>query len=168
MISGYVAIYLAWLGKWDDALSASERLVQEYPLFVVTHHARGMTLFYAGQHAEAASAFEKAIRMSPNNPENYQFQTLLAFALYCLEHYDAALSWAEEALRAVPIFAQALGIRAAALGQMGQPDATEAAVRFLDTFPNSTASGHCRNFRWRNPKDVNHYAEGLIKAGLPE
>jgi adenylate cyclase len=168
LIASYAAIILGWAGKWDDALAATERLLQDYPLLVTTYHARGLALFMAGQHSEAAATFETAIRMSPNNPENYQFQTLLAFALYCLGNYDAALSWSEEALRSVPIFAQALGIRTATLGQMGRSDASEAAARFLETFPNINVSRHCRSFRWRNSEDIDRYAQGLIKAGLPE
>jgi len=26
---------------------------------------------------------------------------------------------------------------------------------------------HLRNFRWKNPADIAHYRDGLLKAGIP-
>jgi hypothetical protein len=47
-------------------------------------------------------------------------------------------------------------------------EASRAAARFLEVFPDTTATRHCRNFRWRNQSDIDRYRDGLIKAGLPE
>jgi adenylate cyclase len=30
-----------------------------------------------------------------------------------------------------------------------------------------TVDRHLRNFRWKNPADIAHYREGLVKAGVP-
>ena len=166
--AGFLASTLIWSGKWDDALALSDRLVRDYPLLVKCRHIRASALFQAGEHRAATETYDVALRMSPNASDNYQYQTLNAFAHYCLENYPAALSWADEALRAVA-FPQALGIRAAALGQLGPTDESSlAAARFLEVFPDTTATRHCRNFRWRNQSDINRYRDGLIKAGLPE
>ena len=166
--AGFLASTLFWSGKWDDALALSDRLVRDYPLLVKCRLIRASALFQAGEHRAATETYDVALRMSPNASDNYQYQTLNAFAHYCLENYPAALSWADEALRAVA-FPQALGIRAAALGQLGPTDeASRAAARFLEVFPDTTATRHCRNFRWRNQSDIDRYRDGLIKAGLPE
>ncbi len=169
IIAAFLADTLSWTGKWDEALAQSARVVSDYPLLMHGHHTRGNAQFLAGEHVAAIASFEIGLRMGPSSPDNYQFQTLTAFAHYCLGNYGAALSWAEEALRAVPIFTQALGMRAAALGQLGQTDdAARAAERFLEVFPEITATRHCRNFRWRRQADIDHYRDGLVKAGLPE
>ena len=34
-------------------------------------------------------------------------------------------------------------------------------------FPGLTVERHLRNFRWKNPADIAHYREGLLKAGVP-
>ena len=37
----------------------------------------------------------------------------------------------------------------------------------LTNFPTLTVERHLRNFRWRNPADISHYRDGLLKAGVP-
>ena len=37
----------------------------------------------------------------------------------------------------------------------------------MNCFPTLTVERHLRNFRWKNPADVAHYREGLLKAGVP-
>jgi adenylate cyclase len=168
-IQAYMVSTLAWSGNWDDALALSERVANDYPFLAVCRHARGLALYQSGEHERAVGEFEKGIKVSPNDPENYQFQTLLAYCQYLRGSYVAALSWADEALRAVPNFAQALGIRAATLAQLERRIEASAAIgHFLEAFPGVTATRHCRGYRWREPEDIEHYRAGLIKAGLPE
>jgi hypothetical protein len=51
---------------------------------------------------------------------------------------------------------------------MGQADeAAKATQALLNGFPTVTVDRHLRNFRWRNPADIAHYREGLLKAGVP-
>jgi adenylate cyclase len=93
---------------------------------------------------------------------------LNAFSHYLLGQYDASLSWAREALYLNPNHLQVLSIRAAALAQSARPqEAAEAAAVLLGHFPGLTVERHLRNFRWKNPDDIAHYREGLLKAGVP-
>jgi adenylate cyclase len=85
-----------------------------------------------------------------------------------LRQYDASLSWAREASYLNPNHLQVLSVRAATLAQMGQADeASKAAQALLNAFPDVTVDRYLRNFRWRNPADIAHYREGLLKAGVP-
>ena len=85
-----------------------------------------------------------------------------------LRQYDASLSWAREALYSNPTHLQVLAVRAAALAQMGRSEeAAKAAEALLANFPGLTVERHLRNFRWKNPADIAHYREGLLKAGVP-
>ena len=36
-----------------------------------------------------------------------------------------------------------------------------------DITPDLTVERHLRNFHWKNPADLAHYREGLLKAGVP-
>jgi adenylate cyclase len=93
---------------------------------------------------------------------------LNAFSHYLLGQYDASLSWAREALYLNPNHLQVLAVRAAALAQLGRSDETaKAAEVLLTSFPGLTVERHLRNFRWKNPADIAHYREGLLKAGIP-
>jgi adenylate cyclase len=51
---------------------------------------------------------------------------------------------------------------------MGQAEeAAKATQVLLNCFPSVTVERHLRNFRWKNPADIAHYREGLLKAGVP-
>jgi adenylate cyclase len=61
-----------------------------------------------------------------------------------------------------------LAIRSAALAQLGRAEeAAKAAEALLGNYPNFTVERHLRNFHWRNPDDIAHYRNGLLKAGVP-
>ena len=72
-------------------------------------------------------------------------------------------------MRLWPRHVQVLGCRAAALAQMGRMDEARAAMTLFQEFVSDvTASRHVRNFRWKLEQDIDHYREGMIKAGMPE
>ena len=67
-----------------------------------------------------------------------------------------------------PTHLQVLAIRTATLAQMGNSDeAAKATSVLLNCFPNLTVERHLKNFRWKNPDDIAHYRDGLLKAGVP-
>ena len=45
--------------------------------------------------------------------------------------------------------------------------AAQAAEALLANHPKLTVERHLRNFHWKNPADIAHYRDGLLKAGLP-
>ena len=56
----------------------------------------------------------------------------------------------------------------AALAQLGRAEEAKKAVEvLLSGYPGFTVERHLRNFRWKNPPDIAHYREGLLKAGVP-
>jgi hypothetical protein len=60
-----------------------------------------------------------------------------------------------------------LAVRAAALAQMDRcEEAAKAAEILQNNFPDLTVERHLRNFRWKNPADIAHYRDGLLKAGV--
>jgi adenylate cyclase len=61
-----------------------------------------------------------------------------------------------------------LAIRAAALAQLERTEeAAKATEVLLGNYPGLTVQRHLRNFRWKNPADIAHYRDGLLKAGVP-
>ena len=54
------------------------------------------------------------------------------------------------------------------MAQSERPEeAAKATEVLLGHFPGLTVERHLRNFRWKNPDDIAHYREGLLKAGVP-
>ena len=78
------------------------------------------------------------------------------------------MSWSREGLYLNPNHLQCLAVRTAALAQLGRADeAAQAAEALLANHPELTVERHLRNFHGKNPADIAHYRDGLLKAGLP-
>ena len=154
-------------GNYDIAMQAAKRAVTLNPYDMGARAILGMAHFVSGEQQQAIELFSMAVQRGNSDPR-YRWDALLAFAHYLLKQYDACLSWAREALYLTPNHLQVLAVRAAALAQSGRTDEAEKAAAILLTgFPSLTVERHLRNFRWKNPADIAHYREGLLKAGVP-
>jgi len=154
-------------GHYEAAMDASTRAVELNPYDMGARGVLGMCHFMSGEHRQAIELFSMAAQRGNSDPR-YQFAATNAFSHYLLRQYDASLSWAREALYSNPNHLQVLTVRAAALAQLGRnEEAATAAEVLLTNFPSLTVERHLRNFRWKNPADIAHYREGLLKAGVP-
>ena len=164
---GLLSYMHAMEGNHDIAIEAAKRSVDLNPYDMGARGILGLCHFSAGQHQQAIELFSMAVQRGNSDPR-YRWDALLAFAHYLLRQYDASLSWAREATYLNPNHLQVLAVRAAALAQSGRNDeAAQATAVLLNSFPTLTVDRHLRNFRWRNPADIAHYREGLVKAGVP-
>jgi adenylate cyclase len=154
-------------GNYDAALGAANRAVKVNPYDMGARGVLGICHLVIGEHRQAIELFSTAAQRGNSDPR-YKWAALNAFSHYLLGQYDASLSWAREALYLNPNHLQVLAVRAAALAQLGRSDETaKAAEVLLTSFPGLTVERHLRNFRWKNPADIAHYREGLLKAGIP-
>jgi adenylate cyclase len=158
---------LAMEGHYEAAMDASRRAVELNPYDMGARGVLGMCHFVSGEHRQAIELFSMAAQRGNSDPR-YQFAATNAFSHYLLRQYDASLSWAREALYSNPNHLQVLAVRAAALAQLGRSEeAATAAEVLLTNYPGLTVERHLRNFHWKNPSDIAHYREGLVKAGVP-
>ena len=154
-------------GHYEAAMAASKRAVELNPYDMGARGVLGMCHFVSGEHRQAIELFSMAAQRGNSDPR-YQWAASNAFSHYLLRQYDASLSWAREALYSNPNHLQALAIRAAALAQLGRSEeATKAAEVLLSNHPGLTVERHLRHFPWKNPADLAHYRDGLLKAGVP-
>ena len=154
-------------GQHEAAMAASKRALELNPYDMGARGVLGMCHFMSGEHRQAIDLFSMAAQRGNSDPR-YQFAASNAFSHYLLRQYDASLSWAREELYSNPNHLQALAIRAAALAQLGRSEeAATAAEVLLGDHPGLTVERHLRNFRWKNPADIAHYRDGLLKAGVP-
>jgi adenylate cyclase len=164
---GLLSYMHAMEGNHDVAMEAAKKAVELNPYDMGMRGALGLAHFASGNHPRAIELFSMAARRGNSDPR-YKWDALLAFAHYMLGQYDAALSWAREAMYLTPNHLQVLAIRAATLAEMGQAEeAAKATEVLLTCFPTLTVERHLRNFRWKNPADIAHYRDGLLKAGVP-
>src|SRR5215471_18634724 len=64
----WYAEHLTWLGRFDEALSESERARQLDPLSLIIAADNGATLYYARQYDQAIAKFRAVREMDPNFP----------------------------------------------------------------------------------------------------
>lgn len=154
-------------GHYEAAMAAAKRAVELNPYDMGARGVLGMCHFVAGEHRQAIELFSMAAQRGNSDPR-YQWAASNAFSHYLLRQYDASLSWAREELYSNPNHLQALAIRTAALAQLGRgEEAATAAEVLLSDHPGLTVERHLRHFPWKNPADLAHYRDGLVKAGVP-
>jgi adenylate cyclase len=157
----------AMVGNHEVALDAGKKAVELNPYDMGARGVLGISHLVVGEHREAIELFSMAAQRGNSDPR-YQWAALNAFSHYLLGQYDASLSWAREALYLNPNHLQVLAVRTAALAQSGRAEeAAKAVESLLTSYPSLTVEQHLRNFRWKNPSDIAHYRDGLLKAGVP-
>ncbi|MFB9265426.1 adenylate/guanylate cyclase domain-containing protein [Bradyrhizobium erythrophlei] len=169
--SSFAFALLAYLhamqGHYEAAMDAIKRAIELNPYDMGARGVLGICHMVVGDHRKAIELFSMAVQRDNSDPR-YQWGALNAFSHYLLGQYDASLSWSRETLYLNPNHLQGLAVRTAALAQLGRADeAKQAAEALLDNHPGFTVERHLRNFHWKNPADIAHYRDGLLKAGIP-
>ena len=169
--SSFAFSLLAYLhamqGHYEAAMDAIKRAIELNPYDMGARGVLGICHMVIGDHRRAVELFSTAVQRGNSDPR-YQWAALNAFSHYLLGQYDASVSWSREALYLNPNHLQGLTVRAAALAQLGRKDeAAQAVSSLLGNYPDLTVERHLRNFYWKNPADIAHYREGLLKAGVP-
>ncbi|MCS3564904.1 adenylate cyclase [Bradyrhizobium elkanii] len=169
--SSFAFSLLAYLhamqGHYEAAMDAIKRAIELKPYDMGARGVLGICHMVIGDHRKAVDLFSTAVQRGNSDPR-YQWAALNAFSHYLLGQYDASLSWSREGLYLNPNHLQCLAVRTAALAQLGRADeAAQAAEALLANHPELTVERHLRNFHWKNPADIAHYRDGLLKAGLP-
>ena len=88
----------------------------------------------------------------------------LGFALYCVRDYEGVV----RELSQLKEIAEPLRILAAAHARLGQMvEARAVAEKFLNAFPDFSASAWGKTQPYRHQEDLEHILEGYRLAGLP-
>ncbi|MDU6832168.1 MAG: tetratricopeptide repeat protein [Bradyrhizobium sp.] len=157
----------AMQGHVEAGTEAAEKALRLNSYDMGARGVLGVCHFVKGNHREAVDLFSVAAQRGNSDPR-YQWSVLSAFSHYLLGQYDAALSWARESHYQNPNHLQCLSIQAAALAQLDRTaEAADAVTGFLRAYPWMTVERLISNLRWRNPADIAHYRDGLVKAGIP-
>lgn len=157
---------LTFEGQHEQAIAQFERAIALNPNF--TDWWFGMALLRAGEPARAIAAIETHMRYDPFCSPWALGQ--LGLAHYTLKNYSKALSPLRELTFRVPNMRQGHVFLAANLAQLGQLDEAHAeAAEILRIDPKYTIDGTQRRLAlFKRPEDVEHFLNGLHKAGLPK
>ncbi len=156
--------------EYAAALSSNESAIRLNPTFAVAYCALGDSLAYEGRYDEAIGQFERAISLSPNDPQRWAFLTYGALALIFKGDFETALEWAERASVVPNCQYWTTAHMAVALAHLDRPDeAARAVAKLLAEKPGFTCSLAKRKlFYIKRPEQLEIYLDGLRKAGLPD
>jgi adenylate cyclase len=122
-------------------------------------------LIYSGQHAEALTVMEEALRREPKPPP--AFHGSLGWVLFWNGQYERAAEHLEKALEGGVEKFQALAMTYAELGRLGEARAM--VKRVHDFFPAySLAWVRATYTYYKRAEDLEHRLGALREAGVPE
>lgn len=147
-----------------DALAAFERALALDPNNADLLAEYGWDLTYLGRSEEAIKFINKAMRLNPVYPEWYS-QGLM-FALYNARRYEEAVA-VSKAINVRHVVTKV--VLAGSYAYMGQLDEAQLiVVDILEGNPDFTLGWWIERQKFSDQATLDHYLEGLRKAGLPE
>ena len=156
--------------EYNSALTENEIAIDLNPTFAAAHCGLGDSLAYEGNYDNAMICFDRAIDLSPNDPQLWAFYSYAAQALLFNQEYEKALRYTERA-SAIPNYQYwTTAHMAVALAYLGrEQEAKNAVKRLLQQNPDfSVAFAKEKLFYLKMPEQIDLYLKGLEMAGVPE
>ena len=161
-----LGVVLTFEGQHEQSIAAFEKAIALNPNF--TDWRFGMALLRAGEPARATQVIAEHMRYDPFYVPWAPGQ--LGLARYMLKEYSEALPPLREYTSRAANMRNGhiwLAANLAQLGQLNEAHAEAAEVLRID--PKYTIDGTQRRLAlFKRPEDVEHFLDGLRKAGLPE
>ncbi len=148
---------------FDAFRLAAERAVALNPLDGSTKAWMGLLIAYSGDWDRGLSLVEEALPLNPHHPGWYRF------GHFWKHYFDREYQEALAAARAInlPTYFYYHAALAAALGQLGRREEAQQPIHeLLKAFPDYPALARAELGKWLGPEPVEHFLEGLRKAGL--
>jgi TolB-like protein/Tfp pilus assembly protein PilF len=154
--------------SYRDSLAELESALELNPNLAVVYCGLGDSLAYEGRFAEAIPYFEKAINLSPYDPQRWAFHSYRALAHILAGEFEQALEWAQRATRVPNCHYWPFAHRVAALGYLQrESELAEALAELRQRKPDfSCAFARTRLFYVKDPEHIERYLDGLRKAGI--
>ncbi len=141
------AVMYRYLQAWDKAAAIYEDLVQRYPEKINAYLGLGETYRAQGRYEEAASWFQRARELLP---DDYRPPYYLGVTALNAHEYEKALAYLEESLALKPEHVYTLYSKARALKALGRNDeAIEALARAIDLHSHPPESWKDLLAEWR-------------------
>jgi len=153
----------------DAGISLIDRALTLNPNLSTAWFFSGWARMWSGDPELAITHEERAMRLSPLDPERSVMLAAIAFSHFCAARYEQACLWATRSLQETPNFLSALRIAAASHALAGHAvEAQQAALRMRQIVPALRVSNVKGWASFRRPDDLARLVEGLRQAGLPE
>ncbi len=156
--------------EYDQAIVENQAAIDLNPSFAAAHCGLGDSLTYEKRYEEAMHCFDRAIALSPNDPQLWAFYSYGALAMIFKGDYDTALQWTDKAANIPNCQYWTRAHRAVALAHLDRLDeARDAGERLLREMPRFTCRfAREKLFYLREQEQVERYLAGLRLARIPE
>ena len=160
--------------RFEEAIVEAERSLALNPSFVDAYSALCTANSFLGWPEKSVEYADKAIRLSPRDPQLHVFYLAKGFALSLMDQDGQAIEWLRRAVAAAPEWPLPQAMLAAALAATGhEAEAQETLRRYLSL--SGTNARTIAQWRAQMPSDnpvflayAKRLSEGLRKAGMPE
>jgi len=161
---------LAFLGgQLDAGLTFTDRALVLNPNLAVAWMASGWIRSYVGEPETALKHLAHGMRLSPVDPQIFQFYMAASLAARCAGRYEESAAWATKVLLEQPDYVPALWNYAVASALAGRlDDARSVMFRALKIEPNVRLSKMPILTVLRRPEDRSRFCDGARLAGMPE
>jgi adenylate cyclase len=157
LVLGYA---YTWAAQYDLAEAHERRAVELNPGNAFAHVALGEVIDLSGRPSEATPFIRKGIDLNLRDPRVHTFIGALARVYLNARNYEQAASTARWALERRADYPQANAYLISALGHLGLTDEAHAAFTRCPRILPGFATAYC------DPVDIEHFLEGLRKAGV--
>jgi tetratricopeptide (TPR) repeat protein len=161
---------LSWLGRWDEALSASERAETILPWGQGTLLWRSWIMISTGRPAEALAVVQRAVAVDP--PATGWGQLMTCKSLFYLGRYDEAVTACEKSAGLNNSWIDEVYLTAAYAQKGDLSKAKIARDELLKLQPGYTIERYRQTWYSGTPAFFDlvdkHLAAGLRKAGIPD
>jgi adenylate cyclase len=158
------------IGDLDIASALIEKALALDPNSAIAWSRSGWLNAWLSRPEIAIEHFQRAIRLSPFDPMNFNCLFGIGNAHFVAARYEEALSWYRRGMLERPDLVWPLRVMTACLGLLGcYPEARETGQRLRQAHPDTTTISKIVAINPTRDADfLRRYAEGLRKAGLPE
>jgi TolB-like protein len=166
---GHIALaYCAMMQRHtEESIAAFKQAVLLNPNSAAAHSHLSRGFAFAGRDREAIRHGNKAIRLSPLDPEMALFLGAIAVAHYTAGRYNEAAHYTAEALRLRPGFQGAQRLHSASLAQTGRLEEARSFLTMVRREQPLLSIGWVRsNIPYQTRELMERFVEGLRKAGL--
>ncbi len=161
---------LMMVGRDHDAgLSAAERAGALNPNTATISLFAGMVFNFSGRPEAARPCFERALRLSPEDPTAFMHLLGLAIADLLSGNAEGAAEFARKSVAQNPQWDFNLFILATALAELDLAAESRAAVETLRSFtPNATVALYRKHLPFKERASIERILSALSAGGLPE
>ena len=154
--------------EYGSAITENRMAIQLNPTLALAHCSLGDSLAYEARYDDAIVEFERALTLSPNDPQRWAFLSYGALALLFKGDLEQSLRWAEQALELPNCQYWARAHKVVALAHLGRrEDAHRASRMLLAVKPEfSVAFARRKLFYLKREDQISLYLSGLTRAGV--